>query len=576
MSSPDSPDIGALAAGGQSGVPQLPIENLIEQLAEHASDVVASQHRLRLFHDAYGQIVGELSLSTLLRRIVEVAGPVVGARYAALGVVGADGHFEQFLHSGLEPGVAAALGEPPKGLGVLGMMIESPQTTRVSPIAEDPHACGFPIGHPPMENFLAVPVRCRGELYAVLYLTEQVAGRSFDAADEEMAEALVAAASVAIDNAVLYESSQRRQEWLLAAANLNQYLLGSQEPPLALLSRTVSIVRGLLGADNALLLLTDEDGDNLTVVTAEGAGASALVGLRLPTRGSIAWRAMQLGRALYRDMEQVESAPETELRSLVGVGPMLALPLRGESRCEGVILTLRRSGGVPYTTPEQELAETFASQAAVAVQLVEARTDRQRLSGMEQRDQIARDLHEQVVRRLFSIGMGLQSCAQQVREGGYRRRLLQHADDLDETIRQIRSSIFTLTADAPAAPTQPAVVRRLVGELGPALGLRLQLELAGPLDLPAGTGLVRDVEAVLRESLTNASKYAQASLVQVRVESDGSQLRLTVSDNGVGLQGSTRRSGLDNLSRRAERYGGQLGIDNQPEGGLRLLWTIPL
>src|SRR4051794_36321418 len=249
MSSPDSlTSIGALAAGGQPSVSPLPIEHLIEQLSRHAAEVVASQHRLRLFHEAYGQIVGELSLPTLLQRIADVSREVVGARYAALGVVGLGGHFDHFLYSGISPAEAEAIGEAPKGRGVLGMMIEDPRVTNLPRISDSPQSCGFPLHHPEMKSFLGVPISCRGNVYAILYLTEQVAGRDFGSADEELAEALVAASSIAIENALLYEESRRRQEWLLAAADLSQYLLGSQDDAPTALRRTLRIVKRLLEA----------------------------------------------------------------------------------------------------------------------------------------------------------------------------------------------------------------------------------------------------------------------------------------------------------------------------------------
>ncbi|WP_375422944.1 GAF domain-containing protein [uncultured Friedmanniella sp.] len=577
MSSPDGfPRIGMLADGGQPDLPHLPIETLIEQLVEHASEVADSHHRLRRFHEAYGLIVGELVLDTLLQRIVDVSREVVGARFAALGVVGADGHFDKFLHSGLDAATAAGIGELPKGRGVLGMMIENPRTTRLGNIGADPSSCGLPEGHPPMTSFLGVPIFGRDSLYAVLYLTDQIAGRPFNAADQELAEALVSTASIAIGNAQLYEESRRRQEWLRAAAHLSQDLLGSEQDALTVLDRTVKIVHQLLAADTVALVVPDESGTGMAVVAAAGQGDRDLLGLRLPAGNSIAWRAMELGRGLHDDMERVHSGPEAELRSLVPMGPMLTLPLRGEARGQGAILTIRRPGLAPFTQAELDMAETFAGQVAVAVQLVEARADQQRLSGMEQRDQIARELNEHVVQRLFAIGLNVEATAQRAMEDPVRRRLLQNVEDIDETVRQIRSSIFSLVPSTPTMRTLQEVALEVVDEVAPALNLELALELDGPLDLPATAELGGDVEAVIRESLTNVNKYAHASHVQVRVETDGNLLEITVADNGVGIQASTRRSGLDNLSRRAERYGGRLSIDNQPEGGLRLRWAIPL
>jgi len=575
MSSPDSlTSIGTLAAGGQPVVPSLPIENLIEQLSSHASEVLAAQDRLRLFHRAYGQIVGELSLEVLLQRITHVSREVVGARYAALGLVGLDGRFHRFLHSGLDPATTAAA-EQPAAEPDPDAAVEDPRMLDLRRALEQPRTEG-PANEVPVEGFLGVPIRCRDEVYAVLYLADQVSGRPFSSADEELAEALVATAGIAIENALLYEESRRRQDWLRAAADLSQYLLGCQDDASAVLQRIVSVVRTLLDGDTAALVVPQEGGTTLAIVAAEGAGAAALHGLVLPSEGSMTQQAMDLGRGLHADLQRTGTGPEADLATLAPLGPLLALPLGGGTRSQGAILTARRPGALPFTQAELRMAETFAGQAAVAVQLVEARTDRQRLSGMEQRDQIAQALHGDVVQRLVGIGTGVQALAQEVREPAIRQRLERGVQEVDETIRQIRSSIFTLLAAPPTARSLATVVEDLVEELRLALDLPVDLRLDGPLDWPAEAGLVRDVEAVLREALTNVSKYARASRVEVGVRTDGTTLALAVADDGVGLGASTRRSGLDNLGRRAERYGGRLSIDEMTEGGLSLTWAIPL
>jgi len=577
MSPPDSlTSIGSLAAGGQPSASPLPISNLIEQHSTHAFEAATAPRRLRLFHRSYGQIVGELSLTTLLQRVPDLAREVVGARYATLSVVGLDGHLDHCPHSQLSRAETEAIGEAPQGRGLLATMVEDPLVAHLPGVLDSPHSCGAPPSHPVAERFLGVPVRYRGDLYAILHLTEQVTGRDFDSADEELTQALAAAASIAIENALLYQESRRRQEWLEAAADLGQYLLGSQDDAATALRRTVSTVRELLGADTAALLILEEDGADLTVLAVEGEGSEALLGRQLTARGSVATAALRQGRGISHDPQQVEPGEETELGGPVPTGPVLALPMNGQADCSGVVIAIRRPGRLPFTQPELEMAETFAGQAAVVLQLVQARGDRNRLSGMEQRDQIASSLHGDVVQRLVGIGLGVSETAQQVDEPEARGQLLHCMAEIGETIREIRSSIFTLLAAPPAALPLSGMVTSLVAEIQTGLGLPVELELVGPLEWPAEAGLVRDIEAVLRESLTNVSKYAHASSVTVCVRTDGSSLELSVTDDGRGLQGSTRRSGLDNLGRRAERYGGQLSIDNRTEGGLQLTWAIPL
>jgi signal transduction histidine kinase len=554
---------------------RLSVELRMSQLVEQASLIMTAQERLRRLLTANRSIVQELSLPAVLHRIVGTARDVANARYAALGVIGADGLLEQFLHVGVDEETAQAIGELPKGRGVLGALIEDPQPIRLTRIADDPRSSGFPDGHPPMTTFLGVPIRSRDSVFGNLYLADRIDGGPFTAEDEELVLALAATAGIAIENARLYEESRRRQEWLRASGEISRQLLDPEAEYSDTLHRIATSVKRLASADVVTLVRpTDDDPSQLEVVVATGAAERELVGLRYPKHDSLAWQAMQQGYGVR--LEGVDQLPGVylHLRPYVPVSQAMALPLRDETGPRGAIVAGRITPPTPFTDADLDMAETFAGQAAIALELSDARADQQRLGVLVDRWRIAGDLHDHVIQRLFATGLSLQSIAATVNEEIIEQRLTRAVNELDETIQQIRSTIFALRENSPRSLRGSALA--IVDQLADVLPVRPDIQLVGPLDTVVDDAIVGDVEAVLRESLTNVAKHAQASKIRVRIQADGQHLAITVTDNGVGLGHSTRRSGLANLQRRAQRYRGDFSVDDAPEGGLRLQWSIPL
>jgi signal transduction histidine kinase len=553
----------------------LSIEELTRQLVDQASVIMSAQERLRRLLHANRSIVQELSLPAVLHRIVATARDVAGARYAALGVIGADGLLEQFLHVGLDDDAVRTIGELPKGRGVLGALIEDPKPIRLTRISDDPRSSGFPEGHPPMTTFLGVPIRSRDAVFGNLYLTDRVDGGPFTAEDEELVLALAATAGVAIENARLYGESRRRQEWLRASGEISRQLLDPEADYAETLHRIVTSVKRLASADVVTLVRpTDDDPNQLEAVVATGDAERELIGLRYPRGNSIAWQAMQLGRGVR--VEALDHRPDIylHLRPYAPVSQAMALPLRGEIGPRGAIVAGRIIPHAPFTDADLDMAEAFAGQAAIALELSEARADQQRLGVLEDRDRIARDLHDHVIQRLFAAGLSLQSIAATVDDKAVDQRLTRTVEELDDTIRQIRTTIFALQEESSRSLRGTALA--VVDQLAALLPVRPEVELVGPLDTIANEVILADVEAVLRESLTNVAKHARATQIRVYVQADGQRLALIVIDNGIGLGEGTRRSGLANLNRRAERHGGRLDVGNSSEGGLRLQWSIPL
>ncbi|MET1007690.1 MAG: GAF domain-containing sensor histidine kinase [Propionibacteriaceae bacterium] len=555
-------------------IPILPIDHLMAQLVDRAGEIISAQERLRKLLGANRAIVGELSLPSVLRRIVEAARELVGARYAALGVIGADGLLEQFVHVGMTSDTVATIGELPKGRGLLGALIQDPHPIRLPRIQGDERSSGFPAGHPPMDSFLGVPIRSRNAVYGNLYLTCRANGE-FTAEDEELVMALAATAGIAIENARLYEESRRRSQWLQASAEINSLLMspGSRRDPQQLI---VDSVLKLADADVVTLVLPVTDQELLEVEVAAGAGAEQLRGLRYDLGDTLVGMAMETGRGVRVGSIDEQQGYSVHLSQAVDVGAVMAVPLVGEIGPHGAIMIGRLRGRSNFTTADLDLAESFARYAALARELVAARADQQRLALLEDRDRIARDLHDHVIQRLFATGLSVQSMAAVLGEESFGPKLSRIVVDIDDTIRQVRTSIFQLKSTENTGQGLRSAVLEVTGQVTPLLGFDPAVRFTGPADTVVTGAVIADIEAVVREGLTNVAKHARATEAVVQITASGSQLWVDVSDNGEGLGSSSRRSGLDNLRRRAEVLGGALTIDQNEEKGTRLQWTIPI
>jgi GAF domain-containing protein len=283
-----------------------------------------------------------LALPVVLRRIVEAARELVGARYAALGVISPTGGLVEFVHSGMPAEAVERIGHLPEGKGLLGALIDDPRPIRLRRIADDARSAGFPPGHPPMDSFLGVPIRVRDEVFGNLYLSESTRGE-FSAEDEELAEALAATAAVAVENARLYESAQSRGEWLQAVAAITRQVLAvdrdSANRPLQLIAEV--IVR-TARADLVTVVLPAGDGD-LRIEVAVGTGAEQLIGAILPMTGSLSGQVFSTGMPLCESISEGDAAV-LSVAPAFDLGPVLAVPLLGSTQVRGVLCAGRRRG----------------------------------------------------------------------------------------------------------------------------------------------------------------------------------------------------------------------------------------
>ncbi len=553
------------------------VDELLREVLSRVEGVLDEQARLRLLLDAVVTMAADLTLDGVLARIVSIASALVDARYAALGVLAAapGGRLRTFIHHGLTPGEVAEIGELPSGHGLLGLIIDRPEPLRLRDIAAHPASFGFPPHHPPMSSFLGVPVRIRDQVFGNLYLTEKAGSVDFTEQDENIVVALAAAAGVVIENARLYEEAARRERWLAATAEITR-LLASSDPGADALQAVAELSREVAGADVAWIVAgADADDLSLRVVSGLDADPDAMAALDLS--GSLASSVVRSGRSA--SVESLAADPRAlDVSAALGwpqLGPAIVVPLGTSGGVEGVLALAWTPGRSElFHAVDEALPATFAEQAALALQVARARHDQQRLAVLQDRDRIARDLHDLVIQRLFAVGLGLQGSARMVDRPEVVQRLEQAVDDLDETIRDIRRSIFALGAMEASADIQ-AEVTRVVERAAATLKFRPSLRFEGPVRTMVGEHVAPDLLAVLSEALSNASRHAEPSSVDVLLQVSRDDVVLTVSDDGRGLPDDVRESGVGNMRRRAESHGGSFGIESRPGAGTRVRWSVP-
>lgn len=509
--------------------------------------------------DAVVAISSDLDLHIVLDRIITAACTITGARYGALGVIGqGGGDLVDFVTHGLTPEQRGAIGDLPRGHGILGLLIKHPEPLRLKNLQEHPQSYGFPPNHPPMESFLGVPVRIRGTVFGNLYLTEKPDGAEFTDVDEGLVVALANAAGFVIENAQTFARSERRRQWLEATAGVSEAL----QPPVQLGEALRQIVVGARRVSKAAVVALLESSDRgRVVVAADGAGAATVV---------------ELVERLADDLTEAELTKDVVVvhaGSRRGVGTTVLVPLRAHFAAAGVLL-VGLDNRAALDPDELDLLSSFADQASLALDRAQALVDREELLLVADRDRIARDLHDLVIQRLFATGLQLQGAIRHAVSDDVKQRLETAVADLDVTIRDIRSTIFELQRSR--AQSLRKDVRAVVKEYVPVLGFSPLVRTTGPVDSVVPNDLADHLLAVLREALSNVARHAEAEAAMVEVEASDGRLVLRVTDNGKGLADGRSESGLRNVRRRATEHGGSVQLFDEEPHGTRVEWAVPL
>lgn len=470
-----------------------------------------------------------------LGRIASTSDAILQSPHSLIAVLNEDDALEFFSSADADPAAGSVLRDFADNERVVAGVLGRGEVVRAA--GRDGRDADLLAGQSVLGSVLAVPIVYEGRIVGGLYVARSPGGRPFGSGDEAIAEWLAGAAAAVLRRTRVIQDFRWQQRWLAESTQLTRTVLaGEHARPLRLL---VQGIREMTAAD-AVAVVRQRPDRSHEVVEGIGPIESYLDGRRVDVRSA---RLMPLA------------------------GPVLE---------QHQLALFPRATGRPFTRAELEAATMLAEQLSVALDLAKGRADRERLTLLDERDRIARDLHDHVIQRLFAIGLTVQSVANQL-DGAVAEHLLSGVDDLDETIEQIRSTIYRLRGPVLPAPRSVAAkVADLVVEMEPVLGFAADLQIHGPVEFGVDDEVSDDCIAVLREALTNVARHAQASRVQVSLSVESSTLTLEVTDNGRGIGTAQRRSGLANLRARAEGRQGGMILEPGDRGGTRLSWTIPL
>jgi two-component system, NarL family, sensor histidine kinase DevS len=520
-------------------------------------------------------LASELSLPMVLQRIVDLAAQVADARYGAIGVIGDGGQLVEFVTTGLSAREHRAIGSLPQGRGILGLLIKEPRPIRIANIALHASSVGFPSHHPPMGSFLGAPVQAMGKVYGNIYLTEKRSAAEFSEEDEESLVILATQAGVAIANATLYAQTRQRERWLDALRDITGSILAGSDAG-SLLASIAEHARDLADADSATIITTSARPGQLVVAAAVGAYADQVRGQSVPAAKSLSGDVMESGRPLVTEAAAAHRDAYQPILQLGRVGPAIFVPLRVSGRATGTLMVANLVGGRRFDRGTVGLVETFADQASVAIQYVRAQTDLRRLGLMDERERIAKELHDGIIQSLFAVGMNLQSAALMSGSPETSARVDRAVEELDRVIRDLRNYIFGLRPGILADRQLNQALEALGEEVSSTSQIPIAVEVDGALSATLSSRS-HEIVQLTREALSNITRHSQAKHAAVRLSRRGGNAILAIEDDGTGFdaRGSSSGNGLRNMRERVVAIGGTLRISSSNGKGTKLRFTFP-
>ncbi|MDD1477600.1 GAF domain-containing sensor histidine kinase [Arthrobacter sp. AL08] len=552
--------------------PEPMIDDTFKGFVSRAEELLQSQERMAGLLEAVVAIAEDLSLDAVLERVVQSACRLLRARFGALGVIGDDRALSHFITVGIDEELAHRIGPLPTGHGVLGLLISDPRPLRLHDLRSHPESYGFPADHPPMNSFLGVPVRVRDVVFGNLYLTEKEDGSDFTAEDEGLAVALAAAAGVAIENARLYDDARRRARWLEACMDVSGLMLSNDR----------DYTFG--GLDPIASRALQESGSQLAMLVAPAAGGRGYL-----VAGVAGAKSAQFsGRSLTLDLPLLESVLDggepvvlDDASALFGgidggiTGPLLAVALSTQGAHHGLLILVRDTDSLQYARTDIEMGAVFGSHVALALELARVHRLREELLVFTDRERIARDLHDLVIQRLFAAGLSVQSLTRFTKDELATDRIRTITGELDEAIRSLRDTIYSLKSSSSETELLSGRIRRVARSSAKSMPFAPSLTITGPVDAVT-PDKADNVVAVVSEGLSNALRHSGADAISVSVGVVKGRVTVVITDNGAGFTEPGKRRGLANLEDRARMLDGSCTITSAPDAGTSLEWSVPL
>lgn len=545
-----------------------------------------SQERFKRLVDIGTALLSELDLEAVLSSVVEAARELTSAEYAALGVLNRDHtELERFIYLGIDDEAKRAIGNLPRGRGVLGELIREPKPLRLADVNRHPHAYGFPPGHPPMHTFLGVPITVRGETFGNLYMTEKKGGAEFDDEDEAAAKTLATWAGVAIENARLYTTLSEREVEVERALRRSETsvdiarAVGGETDVERVLDLIVKRARALVEARTLLVLL--RRGGRLVVVAQAGVVGEEVERLTIPTEDAVFQAAMQ--ERVAQHLKPGSPPSEARVRERLGADAALVVPLLFRGHAVGTLVALDREAGGEFDEEDLRLLQAFATSAATAVataQSVEAERLQQRVEiGERERERWAQELHDDALQGLAAIRISLATALRN--EGEDRVERIEAT--ARETVESVEGQIEEL--NRLINDLRPASLERL-GLAGALQALAEECSARGGFEIEAEIEIEgklngeeeRVVYRLVQEALNNVLKHASAASAGISAQLIDRHVQIAVKDDGCGFDpdSATEGRGLLGMRERIELLGGEIEIRSGSGGGTEIAARVPV
>ena len=546
------------------------------------------EERLAALHQASLELVQDISVDSLLKRIARIACDQVNATYAAIGVQGEDGQIDQFITVGMPDGDVARMSHPPIGLGLIGAIAKSEHPLRVPDIHQDPRSAGFPEGHPHMTSLLGVPIRLGNQHLGQIYLTDKFHDEEFTADDERVIVTLAAYAAVAISNARSYRELRERDR-TLTRRNQDLALLNNLASALASITELEELLKTALNRvmiyfnlEVGEIYLRGENQNILNKTLHQGQFIPSLwTQDRFTLKESLIGQTARTGQPAQVHLPYKEDRfLLNEVLSRSGIQRIACFPLTSRSEVLGVLSIASRQEE-PLDAMDEQLLSSIASWVGTAIENSRLNIQGRRLAVLEERDRIGMDLHDGVIQSIYAVGLTLEHALLLLKEEPEqsRVRIDQSIEDLNSTIRDLRAFIMDMRPRHLYEEDLMDGLQRLVNEFR--ANTLLEAKLSGPSegleDLPDSHAIA--LFHICQEALANAAKHAHAKKVEILVWTTQDRVLMEVHDDGQGFDLQivqlTLGHGISNMQTRARNVGGDLEITTEPNDGTTILVWMP-